>query len=234
MHALSSPATVFVVMIGVLLPALAWRGRRAFSPGASRPELTRGRYYGSAYFTQFATLAFALLVARDVGLDPFAGRLELAPLPWLATAAVLGGLLATMPLRWRTRTPEARRRQSILAPRTPSQAAVNAGLCLLAGFGEEITWRGVLHACVWWATDSWWIATAGCAVSFGVAHAIQGRRAVLLVTGVAVWMHVIVLWTGSLYLAMVAHAVYDLVATFTIARWVRRDEAAQAAAPAQA
>jgi hypothetical protein len=50
-----------------------------------------------------------------------------------------------------------------------------------------------------------------------VAHAIQGRRSMLIIAGVALWMHLTVLWTGSLHLAIVVHAVYDLVATFAMA-----------------
>lgn len=231
MNRLGTAAQIFVFMVGVLLPALAWRSRKRFQPDAEGPPITRRQYYGSAFFTQVATLFLALLVARDVDME-LLGPFRVEPLVWLATAGVFGALLATLPLRWRSRSPDARRRQSVIAPRTAPQAAINAALCLLAGVGEEITYRRVLHGCLWWATDSWWIATLFCSLSFGVAHAIQGRRSMLIIAGVAFWMHLTVLWTGSLHLAIVVHAVYDLIATFTMARWVKREEAQAAAAAA--
>jgi membrane protease YdiL (CAAX protease family) len=230
MNRLGTAAQIFVVMVGVLLPALAWRSRKRFRPDAPGPPFTRRQYYGSAFFTQFATLFLALLVARDVGME-LLGTFRFEPLVWLATAVVFGALLATLPARWRSRSADSRRRQSVIAPRTPGQAAVNAALCVLAGIGEEITWRRVLHGCLWWATESWWIATSFCSLSFGVAHAIQGRRSMLIIAGVALWMHLTVLWTGSLHLAIVVHAAYDLIATFAMAKWVRREDA-QAAAQA--
>ena len=230
MNRLGTPAQVFVVLVGVLLPALAWRSRKRFKADAPGPPITRRQYYASAFFTQFATLFLALLVARDVDME-LLGPFRVEPLVWLATAVVFGALLATLPARWRSRSPDSRRRHALIAPRTAPQAAVNAALCVLAGVGEEITWRRVLHECLWWATGSWWIATLFCSLSFGVAHAIQGRRSMLIIAGVALWMHLTVLWTGSLYLAIVVHAVYDLVATFAMARWVKREEA-QAAAQA--
>jgi membrane protease YdiL (CAAX protease family) len=236
-------STVFVLLVGVLLPLLAWRSGRRLQAALAEPEpaggsstdpvLARRSYYESAFATQFATLGLALLVARDVGM-PLPGEFRVEPLAWLATVAVFAGLLATLPLRWRTRTPAQRRRHAEIAPRTPGQGLVNVALCLTAGIGEEITYRGVLHGCLWWWTGSWWIATAFCSLSFGVAHAIQGRRSMLIIAGVAFWMHTIVLWTGSLHLAMLVHAAYDLIATFTIAKWVRRDEAAQRTAESAA
>ena len=57
---------------------------------------------------------------------------------------------------------------------------------------------------------------------------------VLIIAGVAFWMHLTVLWTGSLHLAIAVHAVYDLIATFTMAKWVKREEAAAAASATQA
>ncbi|HYN63243.1 MAG TPA: CPBP family intramembrane glutamic endopeptidase [Candidatus Limnocylindrales bacterium] len=242
MNTLSPLATLFVLTIGLILPILAWRsGRRltaapaAADAGSSPagPTLSRRTYYVSAFVTQATTLGFALLVAREVGM-PLFGPVRVEPLAWLATLAVFAGLLATLPMRWRTRAPAQRRRHAELAPRTPLQALANIALCLTAGVGEEITYRGVLHGCLWWLTGSWWIATVACSLSFGVAHAIQGRRSMLIIAGVAFWMHVTVLWTGSLHLAMFVHAAYDLIATFTIAKSVARDEASEALAVAPA
>ncbi|HZM00159.1 MAG TPA: CPBP family intramembrane glutamic endopeptidase [Planctomycetota bacterium] len=226
MNPLGPLAALFVVVVGVGLPVLAWRSRHAFAPDRAGPPVTPRDLYVSTVAVQVVTLLLALWVAHDVGMPLLGGEFRVEPLVWAATAAVLGGLLATLPGRWRTRSPESRRRQALMAPRTPRQAALNVGLCLLAGIGEELVYRGVLHGCLWWATGSWWLASAACAVSFGVAHAIQGLRSMLIVAGVAVWLHATVRWTGSLHLAMVAHVVYDLIATFTLARWVKRDELA--------
>src|SRR5262245_9750600 len=109
MSRLGTAAQVFVVVVGVLLPLAAWRSRRRFEPGASGPPFTWRQYYASAFSTHLSTLLLARLGARDVDME-LLGELRVEPLAWLATAAVFGALLATLPARWRSRSPDSRRR----------------------------------------------------------------------------------------------------------------------------
>src|SRR5262245_21285315 len=95
-------------------------------------------------------------------------------------------------------------------------------LCLMAGVGEEIVYRGVLFGILSWWTNSWWAAAIIAAVAFGFAHMVQGMRSGILITILALGMQGLVRLTGDLYHAMAVHFVYDLIAMEMIARLGRR------------
>ena len=59
--------------------------------------------------------------------------------------------------------------------------------------------------------SSFWLAMLLCVSAFAIAHAIQGWRGILATAIIALLLHGVVYETGSLYLAIVVHAVYDLM-----------------------
>jgi membrane protease YdiL (CAAX protease family) len=83
---------------------------------------------------------------------------------------------------------------------------------VLAGVGEEITWRGVQTALLVPLTGRYWIAAALSAASFGVAHALQGWRAAAIIVCFGLGFQAIVVASGSLYIAMAVHVAYDVTA----------------------
>jgi membrane protease YdiL (CAAX protease family) len=212
-------AALFILLVGCFLPWAAWRSGKRLTGVTT---LSRRTFYLSTFTTQALTIGLALLVAWRVELQVL-GTFSFHPLATAVSAVGLVALLASLPWRWRTRTPEQKRRLALFAPKSPAEAPLIVGMCFVAGIGEEFVYRGVLMACVWWLVPSWWLAALLCSLSFGGAHAVQGPRAVLLVAALAFWMHATVRWTGSLLLPMAVHTLYDLVATFTIARWARTD-----------
>lgn len=94
-------------------------------------------------------------------------------------------------------------------------------LSLSAGIGEELVWRGVLPALIAAVTGSFAMGVGLSVVSFALAHAIQGLRSVLAIAAIAVAFHALVFISGSLYVAMVVHFIYDVIAGFTYARFAR-------------
>jgi uncharacterized protein len=102
-------------------------------------------------------------------------------------------------------------------------------ISLLAGFGEELLFRGVLQAALveWsgdflphtsgWAIAGNWIALVGVALLFGAAHAVNLGYA-LLAALMAVYLGWLWLATGNLVVPMVAHAVYDFLALVYLLR----------------
>jgi membrane protease YdiL (CAAX protease family) len=94
-------------------------------------------------------------------------------------------------------------------------------LSLSAGVGEELVWRGVLPSLLAVLTGSVAIAIALSVVSFALAHAIQGLRSVLAIATIAAAFHALVFVSGSLYVGMVVHFVYDVIAGFTYASFAR-------------
>ena len=63
-----------------------------------------------------------------------------------------------------------------------------------------------------------WIAAALCVAMFAVAHAVQGGRTVVIIVAFAAAFHALVALSGSLYVAMGAHALYDVLAGLNYGR----------------
>ncbi|MGQ0553568.1 MAG: CPBP family intramembrane glutamic endopeptidase [Planctomycetota bacterium] len=248
-------ALIYLLFIGLYLPFVAVRSSRRLNQMFDAGEqLPRRSFYLSAFITQFLTLGLALFVAFELGL-PVVGEFRWHAAATFVTALGLAALLASLPWRWRTLTPDAKRQLQLLLPASRGERPLHAALCLTAGIGEEIVYRGVLMQCLYWllltwftadpstaietpplSSGLWWLSGALCAISFGVAHAMQGRRAMIIVAFVALWLQVSVALTGSLWLAMTMHALYDLLSTDFLLRRLRaeRQQAQQAGFAARA
>lgn len=82
--------------------------------------------------------------------------------------------------------------------------AVTAGIC------EELIYRGFLV----WALQPWltlWGAALASVVSFGFAHAYQGRRGAVGAGAAGAMFAVLAILTGSILPGMVLHALVDLL-----------------------
>jgi membrane protease YdiL (CAAX protease family) len=83
---------------------------------------------------------------------------------------------------------------------------------VLAGVGEEITWRGVQAALASVLTGGFWAAALVCSISFGLTHIVQGWKSSAIIFVFALGFHALV-WLGeSLYVAMAVHVAYDITA----------------------
>lgn len=112
-----------------------------------------------------------------------------------------------------------------LLPRTAEERWAFAGLSMAAGFGEEIVYRGYAIPVL-----AGLVGTIGAAVLtsavFGVLHAYQGAVGIVrtgLLGGLLAWGF---LATGSLWPAITAHAVIDVLAGLVLAKWLMVPEPA--------
>lgn len=96
-------------------------------------------------------------------------------------------------------------------------------VALLAGLGEELLFRGVLQVGLAHYVGLW-TAVALASLLFGLAHAITPTYAVLA-GGVGVYFGAIFGLTESLYVVVLAHAVYDLIALEYLLRVHARNRA---------
>jgi len=195
----------------VAMPALAW----AQLPLLHGLRVDRMTVYLSSGRTLLVLGIVALLVGnRGVGLE----ALHLVPLDLGFGAVGALVLLAGMLL---LSTPFAllERRQSIgastfllqLIPRTGEEKVTFVGLSLAAGMSEELIYRGFVPAVligVGW--DPWW-AFGVSSLSFGVLHAYQGRLGILRTGIIGGLLSLSVMASGSLYPAMAAHALFDIL-----------------------
>jgi membrane protease YdiL (CAAX protease family) len=123
--------------------------------------------------------------------------------------------------RWRRAVEERTRIVHLFMPETVKERAWWVLLSTLAGIGEEITWRGVQTALLAYMTGSFVAGAALSAISFGLAHSIQGWKSAALIAVFALGFQSVVWISGSLYVAMLVHALYDITAGFSYGKFGR-------------
>lgn len=218
MLTLADHLLVAVIVLG--LPLRAWFGMRRLRE-AALPDLPvlRPRLWWRAIASQWLLCLLVLLLWRLTYRSPASLGLVLRPTPGLLGVLVGLGTIASLVLRQRgalaTDEPlRARVRERLssverLLPRRGDSFAAFATLSVTAGVCEEFLFRGFL---LWYALHLMPLpfAWAAQALAFGLGHAYQGPRGILL-TGLAGAFFSAVVWvTGSLWPAMLIHALMDL------------------------
>jgi len=155
-------------------------------------------------------MVITMLAAREQRVHILAG-----PFPSLTVWLVAAGFLLVMGLRlrqaWAKLSTERLEQARILLPDHPSQMRLWVAISAMAGITEECAYRGLAMRFLTDNNSSFWLALLLCVSAFAIAHAIQGGRGILATAIIALLMHGVVYETGSLYLAIVVHAVYDLM-----------------------
>jgi membrane protease YdiL (CAAX protease family) len=201
---------------GVLLPALAVRVRRKQLP-TDQPLPDRLRYFQKTAFELVMLATVSLLVA-------WVQRIPLFPRSLPPLGAVIAGValyaaaVAFMRPRWRRAVERRARVVHLFMPANARERAWWIAVAILAGVGEEITWRGVQAALAGVVTGSFWIAALFCSTSFGLTHFIQGWRSAAVIVVFALGFHTLVWLAGSLYVAMAVHVAYDITAGLSYGR----------------
>lgn len=159
-------------------------------------------------------IPLALLLAVVAGVQPWT---EFA----LTGAAILIALAATAPLILmlialsRLQLPACRQLEdwlcNVLARlfAHPRPGAV-VMVALLAGFGEELLFRGVLQAWLAQYLDAGF-AIAIAALLFGLVHWVN-RLYFIVATVIGLYLGAIHHWTGNLLIVCLIHALYDWIA----------------------
>jgi len=113
---------------------------------------------------------------------------------------------------------EAVRALAQLAPATGEEIAAWTLLCLLAGFVEEVVFRGYLQRqFISWARGGVGLGVLASAVLFGAAHAYQGMRGMALIAVFGALFSLLALYRRSLRAGIFAHAWHDLITGLTLA-----------------
>ncbi len=196
----------------VLLPALAV-GQAALVPDEPIPRIPV--YAGSAAVIMVLGLGGLWLGVRSWGLEGIGLRPDLglreagwALLLVAAGVVVLGGFLLVR----RALGVEERPLVVRLLPRSSVEGLWFGGLSIVAGFGEEVAYRGYAMAAMMSFLPSPWGCAVLTSVSFGLLHAYQGPTGVIRTGTLGLVFAASVLVTESVWPAMVAHAAIDLLA----------------------
>ncbi len=214
---------VFLALHLVLLPLGAWHSKRALDSGVDVGS--RRALFASVAGQQVVLATFGLLAAWIEGIELFPAQAPDAR-GWIAAAVFVVLAAGTFHARWHGASPERRARLAKLMPGESRDLPAWFLVCVLAGFGEELCWRGVLYVLLQRVGLDPAVAIAAASAGFALAHATQGWRSMLLILGFAVGFHVIVEVSGNLYPAMAAHAAYDALAGVFALRLMRREPAA--------
>jgi membrane protease YdiL (CAAX protease family) len=204
------PLTVwFFAFCGIILPYHALRSAVNRRTGVHKPA--RGYLVRQVLFFHGILIFLSGLVAMDTKIDIFwAGTLDAKALTYAFGIIVL--MLVSIPLRWRFLSDERKRRALHMVPQQPSELGWWLVVSMGAGVAEELTYRGVMFALLFRLTGAWWPAALICALVFAVGHIYHGLAGATIVVLFSLGMQWLVLATGSLYLAMAVHVVYDFLA----------------------
>jgi len=107
-----------------------------------------------------------------------------------------------------------------LAPQTPREDRLSDMVSITAGVCEEILYRGLLLATLV-SLVGMWPAVAITSLIFGLGHAYQGISGIAKTGLVGLVLALLTVSSGSLYIAIVLHAVIDLTSGRIMKRALR-------------
>jgi len=207
-----------LVFFGLVLPLAALRMHRKLATGAKAVPDPKKHFRATTI--ELATLMFvSIVIARTTGIDLFAfDRSRLFPGLAAGVAMYVAAVKLMRPL-WRRAVEKRLPILRLFMPRDAGERAWWIGVSLLAGVGEEITWRGVQTQLLVPIVGAYAAATLLSAISFGSAHFVQGWRSCAVIVLFALGFQAVV-WasSGSLFVAMAVHVAYDVTAGITYGR----------------
>ncbi len=205
------PDAAFAGALLVALPILAFAQLMAGGAAAiDRP---------SAYLSSSATILLLASVALILGaLGPGLPALGLGPVDPTAGGSMLALLLTGVGLLTLGFHATARqfgiqetRLLEYLLPVTPHEKRMFILLSFLAGFGEEIVYRGYLLALLIPLFPSPWTVALVTSLAFGLLHAYQGALGIARTGMLGFLFAASVLVGGSLWPAIACHVIVDLI-----------------------
>lgn len=238
-----APAWHTILLVaGIVL--LSFAGAKELG-GAHSPQISRMGTYAFTLVTEAALLAWVYfgLRLRRVPFRTLIGELEngtkgvvtdigVAGVFWVGSLFVLG----TLGVLWQmvdaavhhqpivpNGQPDATQQQTIhtllrLAPSTASEIAAWILVCVMAGFTEEIVFRGYLQRqFTAWGRGSLAVGVVFSALLFGMAHGYQGARNMVLLSVFGALFSLLAISRRSLRAGMIAHAWQDLIAGLGLA-----------------
>ena len=203
-------------LLGVLLPALAL----AQLPLLGMIDVGRASIYRGSCVTILAVGGVAAALGWLSNGEFLPGLVAVSPPDlFFWTAAATGGGLALIGISqaldqdpWGSSPGFVLR----LIPRTSREKRLFAGLSVIAGFGEEVAYRGYLLSTLELLGLSPWIAAILSSAAFGLLHAYQGAAGIVRTGLTGLLLVLPVFATGSLIPSILAHACINLIAGLLI------------------
>jgi membrane protease YdiL (CAAX protease family) len=217
-------AVVLIALALAAIPALEQRHQRRGETPAARRAMYRDTMILLWGLAIIAVAGWALSgrPMAEIGFAPVReGWFGLAA--WAITAVVVSYCLWQIFQAWVSRTARVSIRKQIgdieltdIRPRTANEAWHFQALSVTAGITEEIIFRGVLIA-AFALVMPLWAAVILSLIAFTLPHAYQGPAGMIRVAPTGAVLTAIVLLGGSLWPAILAHALIDMTAGITFA-----------------
>lgn len=207
-----------LALFGVFLPYAAIRSSSRL---ASRPFPPKVAHFSSQILVLSIFLGISWVVARSEWIVTFPRELPEARMLLLGAAVLVAMVVLMRPL-WKRRVLERSRKLWLFMPRTPRERLLWAGCSLMAGISEEVTYRGVMFAVLWRLTGSALAAALLMAAVFAISHFLQGWKSMAIIYAIALTFQGIAWVSGTLYVSIGVHALYDLTAGLAYGHYGRR------------
>jgi len=208
---------VHLVFFGLFLPLAALRMHRRMATG-KKAVPDPSKHFRSATIELATLMALSIFVARRTGIDLLAFDPTKLLLGLAVGAAMYAAAVAFMRPRWRRAVEKRAPIVRLFMPRDASERAWWIAVSVLAGIGEEITWRCVQTQLLVPIVGAYAVAALLSAISFGAAHFLQGWRSCAVIVCFALGFQAVVWASGSLFVAMAVHVAYDVTAGITYGR----------------
>src|SRR5258708_2381940 len=128
---------------------------------------------------------------------------------WIVALFVLGGLAYLLGLTHPSPTDEVTKRMSALAPHTRWDIGVWIALSIVAGFTEEIIFRGYLQRQIAAISGKVYLGLIASAVIFVAGHGYEGAPRMLLIAVFGLMFGLLAHFRKNLRPGMMAHAWHD-------------------------
>ena len=221
-----TPAGIFFLIFHAgFIPWAVLRSKKKL--GATLPRVVFTKHVISTIVQLALFLVLAMGVAKVEWIQLFPAP-SFRAIDLGAGAAMLIIAVAVMAPRWKRNVEKGAPLVKLFAPHTPLERALWLGVSAMAAVAEECTYRGVMFVLVARITGSELASAAFCAAVFAVAHMIQGRKTAAVIVFFALGFHALVALSGSLYVAMAVHFLYDAAAGFVYGHYDSRAKRAAA------
>jgi membrane protease YdiL (CAAX protease family) len=214
-----------LVFFGLWIPLAAFRSKRKLEDPLAYPA--RKVHFASTLILQLAFGGISIAIAQREWIDLFAPYSPTALHIGLGALA-LASMIAFMAPRWRRNVERRLKKIDLFSPRDGLERTLWIAVSIAAGIGEELTYRGVMFTLLLRWTGVPDLAVLIAAVVFSISHLVQGWRAALVIFAFAIVFHVLVMSTGTLFVAMGVHVLYDITAGMVYGTLCRRRDARDA------
>jgi len=200
-----------LLFFGIFLPYLAIRSSGRI---ATRPLPPKVPHLRSQVITLLLFLALSLAVSFKEWISLWPREVP-EPRMMLLGVMVLVAMVLLMRPMWRSRVAARGRKVWLFMPRTSEERGWWIACSVAAGISEEVTYRGVMFGLLWRLTDNMLAAALLCAAVFAVSHFMQGAKSMAIIFALALTFQGLAFLSGSLYVGIAVHALYDIAAGLT-------------------